>query len=73
MIHVTDLHRELGKVYSVLEKVDTHLRAKDQMNAALHMSSEVRPTPLAASVRVTTTNLGELMDRLVQGVDNTSS
>jgi hypothetical protein len=73
VIHITDLHRELGKIYSVMEKVDAHLRAKDQMNADLHMSSEVRPTPLAASVRVATSDLGELMDRISKGVDNTPS
>lgn len=43
--------REIAKIADVLERVVTHLDAKDRMNAALHMSNTIRPTPLAVAVQ----------------------
>lgn len=45
-----NLARELQKILDVVMKVDEHLSFKDNMNAALHMSDTVRPTPLASAV-----------------------
>lgn len=73
MIHVTDLHRELRKIEDVLGKVSAHLNYKDNMNAALHMSDNVHPTPLASAVSTSCVNLNALLDRLSEGVDNTPS
>ena len=42
--------RRLVKILDVLVKVDEHLMSKDKMNAALHLSEEIRPTPLASAV-----------------------
>lgn len=53
--------RDLQKVYDVVKSVETHLNAKDEMNAALHMSSTVRPTPLAAAVKGIRSDLERMM------------
>lgn len=73
MIHIVDFHRELGKIYSTLLLMQKHLDSKDQMNAALHMSGDVRSTPLASAISRDIDNLRDLMDRLSEGVDNTPS
>jgi len=44
-----DRIRELEKIQDVLLACDRHFAAEAQMNAALHMSSTVRPAPLAAA------------------------
>lgn len=56
-----NLARELQKVLDVVRKVDEHLSFKDEMNAALHMSEMVRPTPLASAVK----NVGEVLYDLI--------
>jgi len=56
-----DLARELKKVHDVLKKVDQHFHHKDQMNAALHMASEVRSTPLAAAVKVANATIYDII------------
>ena len=54
--------RDLQKVYDVVKTVEAHLNAKDEMNAALHMTPEsVRPTPLAAAVRGARSDLERMM------------
>lgn len=45
-----NLTRELNKIDDVLEKVQAHLYHKDAMNANLHMSENVRGTPLYSAV-----------------------
>ena len=60
----SDLLRELQKLNDVLTAVGVHLDAKDAMNAALHMSTLIRPTPLAASVQSARAELANLMSRL---------
>lgn len=45
-----DMARELGKIEFVLARVDQHFQHEAQMNAALHMSEQVRPAPLASAV-----------------------
>jgi hypothetical protein len=59
-----DLARELGKILDVLAAVGQHLDAKDEMNAALHMSGTVRATPLAAAVGGATADLADLIRRV---------
>ena len=44
-----DRIRELEKIQDVLLACDRHFNAEAQMNAALHMSTTVRPAPLAAA------------------------
>lgn len=45
-----DIVRELIKIEDVLFMVKHHLNMKDEMNAALHMASETRHTPLYSAV-----------------------
>lgn len=45
-----DLIRELEKALDVLRVCDRHFSAEAEMNAALHMTENVRPNPLAAAV-----------------------
>lgn len=59
-----DIIREVQKLYDTLTAVDVHLGAKDSMNAALHMSTEIRSTPLASAVNVARANASNLMSRL---------
>ena len=59
-----NLVRELQKIRDVLEKVDEHLTAKDRMNAALHMSENVRPTPLAGAVAVSLGSIDLLISEI---------
>jgi hypothetical protein len=58
---IADIQRELLKIRDVLVTVDEHLAAKDTMNAALHMSKEVRSTPLAAAVHGARKDIERLM------------
>lgn len=60
----TDLGRELRKIEDTLGKVDAHLRAKDEMNAALHLSEAVRATPLSASVGIALLTVGRLINEI---------
>lgn len=46
----TNVIRELQKIADVLETAAKHFEAEAEMNAALHMSSTVRPAPLAMAV-----------------------
>jgi len=64
MINTADVVRELRKVADVLEKTHAHFNFKDEMNAALHMSDTVRPTPLASAVHSAWHDLMGLIDFL---------
>lgn len=59
-----DVIREVQKIYDVLNAVCVHLGAKDEMNAALHMSAEVRATPLTSAARTARANAVNLMSNL---------
>lgn len=59
-----DLVRELEKIGDVLNVTNTHFQSEARMNAALHMSENVRPAPLAAAVQTACTSL----DVLVQDI-----
>lgn len=63
-----DLIRELDKIGDTLKQVKTHLEHKDQMNAALHMSS-VRYTPLCTAVGNAYANVVNLTKRLADERD----
>ena len=58
-----DEQRELQKVLDTLFVVEKHFYHEANMNAALHMSTEVRPAPLAAAVSVAVSTLERLLDR----------
>ena len=45
-----DLRRELEKIGDALDWAVKHHRAENEMNAALHMNTIVRPTPLAVAL-----------------------
>lgn len=47
---MNDLIRELLKALDVLKQCERHFSAEAEMNAALHLSENVRPSPLSASV-----------------------
>jgi len=57
-----DEKRELAKVLDVMIVVKEHLFAEAEMNAALHMSREVRPAPLAMAVDRAVLDLAGLLD-----------
>ncbi|HYT43029.1 MAG TPA: hypothetical protein VEP90_11855 [Methylomirabilota bacterium] len=59
-----DTIREVQKLYDALTAASVYLDSKDQMNAALHMSTEIRSTPLASAVRNARANATNLMSRL---------
>lgn len=61
-----NLKRELQKVYDVVCAVDNHLSSKDEMNAALHMASEVRHTPLTSAVKGAKASLLDLIHDLTE-------
>ncbi len=61
-----DVVREVQKIYDVLTAVCVHLGAKDEMNAALHMSQEVRATPLTSAARTARANAANLMSNLAE-------
>ena len=65
-----DIIRELQKIDDTLTAVAIHLDAKDAMNAALHMSTEIRSTPLASAVRISRAATADLMIRLGTGASN---
>jgi len=56
-----DERRELHKVLDTLLVVESHFRHEAEMNAALHMSREVRPAPLAAAVGTAVGTLERLL------------
>jgi len=68
-----DIVRELQKIGDTLTAVCVHLDAKDSMNAALHMSSEIRSTPLASSAKNARAMTANLISRLSDGSANESS
>jgi hypothetical protein len=45
-----NLKRDLEKIHDVVQKVQAHLYHKDAMNANLHMTDQVRSTPLYSAV-----------------------
>lgn len=63
-----DLMREIAKISDVLAAVNRHMRAEAEMNAALHMSNEVRPAPLASAVATAADSAYRLWENLDAGV-----
>ena len=59
-----DLQRELEKVGDALDWAVTHFKAEGEMNAALHMNSTVRPTPLAAAIESASADIERLVMEL---------
>lgn len=59
-----DLSRQLAKVRDAVTLADTHFRAEAEMNAALHMASEVRPAPLAMAIAAAKDDLTRLIEEL---------
>jgi hypothetical protein len=60
----TDLIREVEKIHDALIAADRHFMAEAQMNAALHLSTDVRPSPLAAKIAVARESAAVLVSRL---------
>lgn len=60
-----DLARELVKVSDVMDMAVSHFDHEASMNAALHMSTVVRPAPLAAALTGARADLARLIDELV--------
>lgn len=58
-----DLIRELEKALDVLKVCERHFSAEAEMNAALHMTDNVRPNPLAAAVYTAVGGLELALDR----------
>lgn len=56
--------REVQKIADVLEVADRHFTHEAEMNAALHMSAVVRPTPLAQAVHNALVNAVYLIEQL---------
>jgi hypothetical protein len=56
--------RELEKTLDLLRIVDRHFLAEADMNAALHMSTDVRPAPLAAAIHLHIAALDGALTRL---------
>ena len=61
---VKNLVRELEKIRDAVRAADLHFRAKDEMNAALHLAATVRSTPLAAEIAVARDSLDRLIAML---------
>lgn len=61
-----DLARELDKVHEVVTFALKHFRAEAEMNAALHMSPEVRPAPLAAAIDIASHDLARIYAELME-------
>lgn len=59
-----DLARELTKVLDAVKWANAHFAYEAWMNAALHMSNEVRPAPLAAAIRNATADLERIIGEL---------
>jgi hypothetical protein len=68
-----DITRELNKIYDTLTAVQMHLEYRDRMNAALHMSTEVRFAPLTSAVKNARAVASDLVSRLTTGASNQSS
>lgn len=63
-MHTDDIIRELDKAIDIVALADEHFANEAKMNAALHMSAEVRPAPLASAITLTHANLKNLRERL---------
>lgn len=63
-----DLMREIAKLSDVLAAANRHMRAEAEMNAALHMSRDVRPAPLASAVATAAESAYRLWENLDAGV-----
>lgn len=72
-VETEDLVRELRKIEDILKGVKNYLHAKDHMNASLHMSQEVRHTPLYSSVANAYATCINLVNRLENKPNNTGS
>lgn len=59
-----DLARELGKIYDTMVTVDEHFEHEARMNAALHMSPNVRPAPLAVATHTAREEMARLIKEL---------
>lgn len=59
-----DLARELLKIRDAVQGANVHFYHEARMNAALHMSADVRPAPLAAAIRSAVTDLDRLIMEL---------
>lgn len=53
-----NLKRELRKAADVLRAVSSHLRARDEANAALHLADTVRYVPLTVRVESALEQIG---------------
>lgn len=60
-----DLARELQKVLDSVKRANTYFHFHGNMNAALHMASDVRPTPLASAMLNAEADLDRLIGELV--------
>lgn len=59
-----DLARQLSKVLDAVELAHIHFSAEAKMNAALHMSTTVRPAPLATAIEAALDDLVRLISEL---------
>jgi hypothetical protein len=59
-----DLARELSKILDTLIFADMHFSREAEMNAALHMSPMVRPTPLASAISYAKSDMERLIAEL---------
>lgn len=58
---LVNILRELRKISDTLVVAAEHFEAEAKMNAALHMSLNVHPAPLAAAVVVARDSIGRLI------------
>ena len=60
-MNTPDLIRQLEKITDTVRMANIHFRAEAAMNAALHMSTTVRPAPLAEAVAIALDDLEQLI------------
>ncbi|RKT85610.1 hypothetical protein SAMN05421805_12787 [Saccharopolyspora antimicrobica] len=58
-----DTRRELQKAADALAEAVRHHRAHDESNAARHLASAVRYSPLTSSLEAAAETLGRLLER----------
>lgn len=64
MRHPADMARELAKIRDAVSGAVRHFDAEAEMNAALHLATEVRPAPLAVAVKTARDDLDRLIREL---------
>lgn len=73
MRNAQDLRRQLEKIADVVSLANVHFRAESEMNAALHMASEIRPAPLATAIAGASDDLTRLIAELSEPLDSTGN